>query len=79
MIWSIFGALDNGDTGMASRNTKRLREPKYSICWDSKRSGEVQRGQYPRFSSAKEAAKECARLNAGNRFPTSGRFVVIDL
>jgi hypothetical protein len=55
------------------------REPKYSIAYDSKRSGEVQRGQYPKFSSARDAAKECARLNATNPFPTSGRYVVIDL
>lgn len=59
--------------------TKAKRRPKYSLAYESRRSGEVQRGQHPTFSSLNEAVEACKQLNAARTFRASGVYVVIDL
>lgn len=59
------------------KRTKRA--PKYSIAYDSKRSGETGRKQYPTFTSYAAAKKAVAEMNRKNMFPTSGSYVVIEL
>lgn len=55
------------------------RTPKYSIAYDSKRSGEKQRGQHPTFSSYRLAKKAAAEMNARMAIKGVGQYVVIEL
>lgn len=64
---------------IAREARRKPRAPKYSIAYDSKRSGERQRGQFPQFSSYADAKKHAASLNASMPIKGQGKYVVIEL